>query len=128
MTAKRMTADRGFPLRRRYPDHRGSGDKLRAASARVCHQRRKIWRFVGTNGCLDIASSESDGKVLLTWNERGGPPIGQQVHHEGFGSILARMTVTGQFGGAIDRDWQPDGLRIALSIDRARLSSASRAT
>jgi len=80
------------------------------------------------NGCLDIASSESDGKVLLTWNERGGPPIGQQVHHEGFGSILARMTVTGQFGGAIDRDWQPDGLRIALSIDRARLSSASRAT
>jgi hypothetical protein len=32
------------------------------------------------------------------------------------------MTVTGQLGGQIARDWQPDGLSIQLSVDRARLS------
>ena len=78
-------------------------------------------------GYLEITSSEADDKVLLTWRERGGPRIDHKIDHEGFGSILARMTVTGQFGGNIDRDWQPDGLRIRLSIDRARLVSGPRA-
>jgi two-component sensor histidine kinase len=78
------------------------------------------------NGYLEVTSSESDDKVLLTWHERGGPPVEHKIDHEGFGSILARMTVTGQFGGAIDRDWRPEGLYIRLSIDRARLMGAPR--
>ena len=76
------------------------------------------------NGTIEITSSEADGKVLLAWNERGGPRIAAQVDHEGFGSVLARMTVTGQLGGNIERDWQPDGLCITLSVDRARLVEA----
>ena len=76
------------------------------------------------NGHIEITSSETDNKVLLTWHERGGPRINRQIDHEGFGTILARMTVTGQLGGNIDRDWQPDGLCIRLSIDRARLRGA----
>ncbi|MGZ5929798.1 MAG: PAS domain S-box protein, partial [Rhizomicrobium sp.] len=77
---------------------------------------------------IEITSSEADGKVLLAWNERGGPRIAAQVDHEGFGSVLARMTVTGQLGGHIERDWQPDGLCITLSVDRARLVDAPAAT
>jgi two-component sensor histidine kinase len=73
------------------------------------------------NGTIEITSSEAGGKVLLEWNERGGPRIDAKVDHEGFGSVLARMTVTGQLGGNIDRDWQPDGLCIKLSVDRARI-------
>jgi two-component sensor histidine kinase len=80
------------------------------------------------NGHIEITSSEADNKVLLTWHERGGPRINRPVDHEGFGTILARMTVTGQLGGNIDRDWQPDGLCIKLSIDRARLRGAPRTT
>ena len=73
------------------------------------------------NGTIEITSSEAGDKVLLEWHERGGPRIDAQVDHEGFGSVLARMTVTGQLGGNIDRDWQPDGLCIRLSVDRARI-------
>jgi PAS domain S-box-containing protein len=80
------------------------------------------------NGHIEIASSETDDKVLLTWHERGGPRIDRPADHEGFGSVLARMTVTGQLGGNIERDWQPDGLCIRLSIDRARLMGAPRTT
>jgi hypothetical protein len=38
------------------------------------------------------------------------------------------MTVTGQLGGNIERDWQPDGLCITLSVDRARLVEAPAAS
>ena len=77
------------------------------------------------DGHIEIVSSQADNKILLTWHERGGPRIDRRVDHEGFGSILARMTVTGQFDGTIERDWQPDGLCISLSLDRARLTQAS---
>lgn len=80
------------------------------------------------SGNVEITSSQSDDKVLLAWQERGGPRIDHPIDHEGFGSILARMTVTGQLGGEIERDWKPDGLCIRLSIDRARLTGAPRVT
>jgi PAS domain S-box-containing protein len=79
------------------------------------------------SGRLDITSAQSGDKVLLEWRERGGPRITRAIDREGFGSVLARMTVTGQLGGHIERDWQPEGLCIRLTIDRARLSGAPRA-
>ncbi len=80
------------------------------------------------NGYIEVNSSEAEDKLMLAWQERGGPRIDRQVDHEGFGSVLERMTVTGQLGGNIERDWQPDGLCIRLSIDRARLMGTPRAT
>jgi len=74
------------------------------------------------SGTLDITSSQVGDKVLLEWRERGGPRIERAIDREGFGSVLARMAVTGQLGGHIERDWQPEGLCIRLTIDRARLS------
>jgi two-component sensor histidine kinase len=73
-------------------------------------------------GSLDITTSQVGDKVLLEWRERGGPRIERAIDREGFGSVLARMTVTSQLGGDIERDWQPEGLCIRLTIDRARLS------
>jgi two-component system, chemotaxis family, CheB/CheR fusion protein len=57
----------------------------------------------------------------LTWKERGGPPIDGGIVHEGFGTLLARKTVTSQLGGDVVRDWQSDGLYIQLSMRRDRL-------
>lgn len=78
------------------------------------------------DGSIKIAIAESDDKVLLTWKEFGGPPIDHKIDSEGFGSVLARMTVTGQLGGEISRDWQSDGLYVQLSVDRARLTGSRR--
>jgi two-component sensor histidine kinase len=73
-------------------------------------------------GSIEINSFDADDKILLTWRERGGPSIDGPIHEEGFGSVLTRTTVAGQLNGQIARDWQPDGLYIQLSVDRARLS------
>ena len=73
-------------------------------------------------GCIDIVCSEGDGQFVLTWTERGGPPVDHQSDGEGFGALLARATVNGRLGGEISRDWKPEGLAIRLSVARDRIS------
>jgi two-component sensor histidine kinase len=55
---------------------------------------------------------------VLTWTERGGPPARQPADAGGFGTRLAEATVHGQFGGAIERDWRPEGIVIRITMPR----------
>lgn len=73
------------------------------------------------SGRVNVTVSESESMINLDWKERGGPPIEGKVVHEGFGTVLAQMTVEGQLGGKLSRDWQQDGLRIQLSVRHDRL-------
>jgi len=73
-------------------------------------------------GVVDIECSEEKDQLVLTWAERGGPPASHDPSHEGFGSLLARMTVRGQLGGEISRDWKTEGLTIRLAVSRDRLT------
>ena len=73
-------------------------------------------------GYVDIASSEANGRFVLTWTEHGGPTV-EQTDKQGFGSILGRATVARQLEGEITREWDPAGLRIRLSVARDRLSA-----
>jgi len=74
-------------------------------------------------GQIDIACSEGDGQFVLTWTERGGPCVDHQSDGEGFGALLTRATVKGQFGGEISRDWKAEGLTIRLSVARDRITA-----
>ena len=74
-------------------------------------------------GHVEIHALEVEDKVQLSWREHGGPPIARPITEEGFGSLLTRMTVTGQLNGQIVRDWLPGGLFIQMSMDRARLQA-----
>ena len=72
-------------------------------------------------GHIDIECNEDGVRFILAWVERNGPPVDHQANGEGFGTKLARSTVQGQLGGEISRDWNPEGLRIRLSIARDRI-------
>ena len=72
-------------------------------------------------GTIDIVCAEENGQVALSWTERGGPLVENQIDGEGFGTLLARATVEGQLGGEISRDWKPEGLTIRLSVARDRV-------
>jgi hypothetical protein len=72
----------------------------------------KYGALSNSTGYIDIACSDNDGQVALTWTERGGPRIDHQSDGEGFGSLLAPATVKSQFAGKISRNWNPDGLTI----------------
>jgi len=74
-------------------------------------------------GRISVECCDQGETFNLTWTESGGPPIRDQPDREGFGSLLARLTVKGQLGGEFSRDWQPEGLVIRLSVSRDRLAT-----
>lgn len=72
-------------------------------------------------GKLHIEWATGPELLELTWRESGGPKLEGQARNEGFGSVLARQTVTAQFQGQITREWWPDGLVVKLSARLDRL-------
>ena len=71
-------------------------------------------------GYVDIVCSDESDLFVLRWTEHGGPGI-ERSESQGFGTILGRATVARQLGGEITRDWDPNGMRIRVSVPRIRL-------
>ena len=76
-------------------------------------------------GYIEVTCSEAADQFVLTWKEHGGPRIADRIEDEGFGSLLIRLTVEGQLGGAISRWWEESGLAIRLSVNRQRVAEQS---
>lgn len=74
------------------------------------------------NGRLAITWSVAVDRLRMKWEERGGPPV-RETDAEGFGSVLARVTVTEQLGGEMKRVWNPEGLIVEILIQLDRLRS-----
>ena len=66
-------------------------------------------------GSVYITCSEEDEQLVLVWKERGGPPV-QAPGTEGFGTRLGRATIERQLRGAIEWEWNPEGLMIRLRL------------
>jgi len=71
-------------------------------------------------GQVDISWTLSD-KLDLSWREAGGPTIADVVDNRGFGTTLMGFTVK-SMGGTIERGWNADGLKIALSVPVSHLA------
>ncbi|MFB2550837.1 GAF domain-containing protein [Ensifer soli] len=67
-----------------------------------CGTVRVAWRIEGTG---------SDTAMILTWQERDGPPV-VQASGKGFGSRLIRLGLMGT--GGVDIDYHPDGLNVEM--------------
>lgn len=72
------------------------------------------------DGRLEVRIEEKDDAVILTWVETGGPAV-TPPQTSGFGSRLLAGLVSA-LGASIERDWQPDGLRVTLALSRAALA------
>jgi PAS domain S-box-containing protein len=74
-------------------------------------------------GRVRVSWTIADGQLTLIWEERGGPAILAVPQREGFGSLLARRSASGNLSGAIAFDWEPEGLTVRLSAAQARLTT-----
>ncbi|TIV33081.1 MAG: hypothetical protein E5V90_00210 [Mesorhizobium sp.] len=68
-------------------------------------------------GSIEIACSNTDGKVTVQWREIGGPPP-VATDDEGFGSRLIRAAAS-ELGGVV-RDWDAAGIVLEITIDLER--------
>ena len=94
---------------------------------------------LATNASKYGALSAVEGKIRLTtvtegdalvlrWEESGGPKIDRPPARTGFGSKLTELSIVQQLGGTIDRDWNPEGLRVEVRVLLGRLSRPVRQT
>ena len=74
-------------------------------------------------GVVHIDCSSKEDWLVMTWEERGGPPIKGPPNREGFGGTLARRIVASQFKGRLSNEWNSDGLTIRIEIPLAHLNS-----
>ncbi|MEG3162665.1 HWE histidine kinase domain-containing protein [Sphingomonas sp. LB2R24] len=104
----------------------GVGETAATGIALVIHElatnSMKYGSLSDATGTLDISSTSEPEQIILTWLERGGPPVSPPDGPEGYGSKLLRRTVSSQLGGAIEYDWSKGGLIVTIHIKRARLA------
>jgi two-component sensor histidine kinase len=75
------------------------------------------------SGTLDVSCNANDDEVVVTWTERGGPPIAAPARLEGFGSKLVHRSMAAQLSGAIAFDWSEEGVVVTLRMSKARLAN-----
>jgi PAS domain S-box-containing protein len=65
----------------------------------------------------------SDGEIVrIDWTERGGPTVTGEPQHRGFGTRLAELSIVGQLGGSIERDWDREGLSARIAVPAKNLA------
>ena len=75
------------------------------------------------SGTLDVSCNANEDDVVITWTERGGPPIVAPAKLEGFGSQLVHRSMAAQLGGVIAFDWSQEGLVATLRMSKDRLTN-----
>lgn len=65
------------------------------------------------------------GTLRLCWEERDGPRLAVPPEREGFGSSVVSATLGSQLGGAVTRDWRPEGLVLVAVLPLAMLVPAA---
>jgi two-component sensor histidine kinase len=67
-------------------------------------------------GQVCLTGKRENDSYVLTWQERGGPPVSGPPERKGFGTQMTARSVVGQLGGSLTYDWDPDGLTMRLSV------------
>jgi two-component sensor histidine kinase len=72
-------------------------------------------------GTLDVSCSSQEDVVVVSWTERGGPPVVEPSGPGGYGSKLLERAMTRQLDGSINRQWDEAGVVVTLTMNKAFL-------
>lgn len=103
------------------------GEGAATALALVIHELAtnsvKYGALSAAEGLLDASCTIKDGEAVIVWTERGGPPVKAPADTSGFGGRLLDRVVNRQLRGAIDYQWQREGLIATVRVAAERLST-----
>ena len=68
-----------------------------------------------SEGCVSVRWTTEQGRLDLTWSERGGPVV-QTPARRGFGSRLIERSLRGEIGGVAALEFHPKGLVCRISL------------
>ena len=103
----------------------GVGEDAATTLALIVHELAtnslKYGALSAATGILNVSCAIDTGNaVVITWTERGGPPVVAPSAPGGFGSKLINRSMS-QLGGSIGFDWSKEGLIVTLRMNKDRL-------
>jgi two-component sensor histidine kinase len=104
----------------------GVGERTATTLAMVIHELATNAVKYGALSCeagsLDISTRTDENDLWLFWGETGGPEIEGPPLMEGFGTRLIERTISRQFKGRLEYDWQRAGLVATLRVRKDLLA------
>lgn len=105
----------------------GVGERTATALAMIVHELAtnsvKHGSLSSEAGTIDISSHSDDTDIFVIWAETGGPEIKGHPEMQGFGSKLIARSISNQFKGSLDYDWQASGLVATLRMRKDCLAT-----
>ena len=96
------------------------GESTATALALILHEQAtnavKYGALANEKGRVLISGSRQGDSYHLTWEERGGPTVTGSPERQGFGTVLAARSITGQLGGTLHHDWRAEGLLMRMGV------------
>ncbi|RZJ41151.1 MAG: PAS domain S-box protein, partial [Brevundimonas sp.] len=118
--------ENGLPRVRVSGDDAVFDDQAATSVALLFHElatnAAKYGALTTPHGQVDLTTEADDDRYRLIWQETGGPTITAAPEGAGFGTALATLSVEGQLGGKLTREWRAEGLRIVADLPRTALS------
>lgn len=71
-------------------------------------------------------SHSGDGRLVLRWEELGGPPV-KPPAHQGFGTRVIDRMIRGQLKGEARFDWRAEGLRCEITLPKIHSVASAEA-
>ncbi|MHC2088910.1 sensor histidine kinase [Methylobacterium sp. CM6244] len=72
-------------------------------------------------GTLDVSCPVQEDSIVITWTERGGPPVTAPEGPGGYGSRLLNRAMTQQLDGWLERIWDEAGVIVNLTMNKSYL-------
>ncbi|MFN3814946.1 sensor histidine kinase [Brevundimonas sp.] len=120
------TAEDGAPRVILAGDDAAFDDQAATSVALLFHElatnAAKYGALSAPGGRVLLTTVNRDDRFVLIWVEQGGPIIGHEPRHSGFGSSLAILSVENQLGGKLERRWEPQGLTLTADLPSTALS------
>ena len=85
----------------------------------LCTNAVKHGALSSKSGKVSIGWRVDANELILTWEERGGPPVKAPVTQNTGNRVID--AVVRQLGGRLQRHWDAEGLRCTLVCATARL-------
>ena len=96
------------------------GESTATALALILHEQAtnavKYGALANDEGQVRISGRRRDDTYYLSWEERGGPTVMGSPERQGFGTVLAARSITGQLEGDLYHEWRPEGLLMRMSV------------
>ncbi|MDU1670502.1 MAG: histidine kinase, partial [Bradyrhizobium sp.] len=66
-------------------------------------------------GHVALSWTVDDGRLKLSWQESGGPPVAPPARN-GFGSLLFERILGAALKGEVTRDFATDGVKVTFDL------------